>query len=191
MMAHHFLRTDIQPGQRHGTRVVVRHVPRAEALVDGHRSGYWLLRCDCGKECRLQANQISMSNRQSCGCQSDHTAKKLSTVTTSRLLNVTGMRFGILTALRRVGSSEQGSIWAFTCDCGKHTEVPLKHVRHGTTSSCGCLRARTASNRATILDINRPWRAAEHIDDRWLVMIGERSPIGAGATATPSVATRD
>lgn len=117
-MTHHSLRTDIQPGQRHGTLVVVRHVPRAEALIGGHRSGYWLLRCDCGKECRRQANQIGMSNRQ----------------------------------------------------------------------SCGCLRARTAQNKQTILDINRPWRADEHVDQDWLVLIGERSPVGAGTTATPAAA---
>jgi len=179
------LRTDIQPGQRFGTRVVIRHVPRAEAITEGRRSGYWLLRCDCGKDCRLQANQIGMSNRLSCGCDGNASGKRGRKAGVGRL-DVTGMRFGILTAIRCTGSSKQGALWAFRCDCGKEAVKRLKDVRHGTTSSCGCLRPRTAANQAAILNINRPWRAAEHVDQRWLVLTGECSPVGAATTDTQS-----
>lgn len=59
-------------------------------------------------------------------------------------MDITGQRFGRLTALKRIGSKPPyKSIWLCRCDCdGKTIEVPLQHLRGGPKSrvrSCGCL----------------------------------------------------
>jgi hypothetical protein len=59
-------------------------------------------------------------------------------------IDITGQRFGRLTALKRIGARPPyKSIWLCRCDCdGKEIEVPLQHLRGGEksrTRSCGCL----------------------------------------------------
>lgn len=55
--------------------------------------------------------------------------------------NLTGRRFGRLTAVERVGSSPEGSAtWLCKCDCGKDTIVPSIFLSNGHTKSCGCLK---------------------------------------------------
>lgn len=55
-------------------------------------------------------------------------------------LDVTGMRFGMLTAIKDVGKNKHGTRnWECACDCGKLTIVNVARLRSGHTSSCGCL----------------------------------------------------
>jgi hypothetical protein len=57
--------------------------------------------------------------------------------------DVTGARYGRLTAVRFVGSRRVGSqskrFWLLRCDCGAEVERPYSAFASGTTSSCGCL----------------------------------------------------
>ena len=54
--------------------------------------------------------------------------------------NITGQKFGRLTALERVGKNSCGhSIWRCQCECGRTTEVVLHSLTCGKTRSCGCL----------------------------------------------------
>lgn len=56
--------------------------------------------------------------------------------------NVTGERFGMLLAIKRVGSDNyKRAVWQFSCDCGNLTEASLNNVKSGTTKSCGCLKS--------------------------------------------------
>lgn len=60
-------------------------------------------------------------------------------------LDITGQRYGRLTALRREGRDEcpNGSIktlWSFQCDCGTVITRRLASVRRGDVASCGCIR---------------------------------------------------
>lgn len=58
-----------------------------------------------------------------------------------RVKNITGKRFGSLTAQERVGSDKwRHSTWRCTCACGKVTTVASHNLRIGTVSSCGCSR---------------------------------------------------
>ena len=57
--------------------------------------------------------------------------------------NITGMRFGRLTAIEYVGDREYKcgkklSMWKCLCSCGKETVVSLSALRTGNTKSCGC-----------------------------------------------------
>lgn len=56
-------------------------------------------------------------------------------------VDLTGQKFGMLTALKYVGPSAQrnGGKWLWRCDCGTETKARAKDVKFGSTRSCGCL----------------------------------------------------
>jgi hypothetical protein len=59
--------------------------------------------------------------------------------------DLTGQRFGKLTALRRIATPRGGSgaYWLCRCDCGNEKRGPAGNLRRGTLRSCGCLRRET------------------------------------------------
>lgn len=59
----------------------------------------------------------------------------------SKRVDLTGKRFGALTALRFVPANESPthvSGWMVRCDCGKERFVDGKNLRRGNYTSCGC-----------------------------------------------------
>jgi hypothetical protein len=65
----------------------------------------------------------------------------------SLIKDVTGQRFGRLTAIKYSHKSPDGkSVWLFRCDCGSYTEKRLCHVSSGQIKSCGCLRKESAAH---------------------------------------------
>ena len=55
--------------------------------------------------------------------------------------DITGMRFGRLTAISRYGYSDNWIIrWTCRCDCGNIVRVYRSNLVSGKTKSCGCLR---------------------------------------------------
>lgn len=64
-------------------------------------------------------------------------------------VDITGARFGLLTAVRQAGVTHDGkALWACLCDCGKEHVAIGKNMRNGNTKSCGCLRVARASETA-------------------------------------------
>lgn len=55
-------------------------------------------------------------------------------------LDVTGMRFGRLVAIRPTGKMRGRTAWECICDCGNTISVTTGDLRSGNTKSCGCLR---------------------------------------------------
>jgi hypothetical protein len=53
-----------------------------------------------------------------------------------KLVDMTGQRFGRLTAISRSDASK----WLFSCDCGQSKPINGKNVRRGLVTSCGCVR---------------------------------------------------
>ena len=59
----------------------------------------------------------------------------------SKLIDLTGQRFGQLRITSQAGSSKEGRVmWNCLCDCGKQPIVRGDSLRNGDTKSCGCLR---------------------------------------------------
>src|SRR3990167_9560710 len=67
----------------------------------------------------------------------------------SRLIDVTGQKFGRLAVKRKADNIILPSgvvktvwecVWECVCDCGVITLVPSHHLRSGRTKSCGCFR---------------------------------------------------
>lgn len=54
--------------------------------------------------------------------------------------DITGLKFGRLTAIRNTGNRTKCRhvIWEFSCDCGKISEHSKSRVVCGSTKSCGC-----------------------------------------------------
>ena len=59
----------------------------------------------------------------------------------SRIIDMTGQRFGRLTVVSRVKSHNSNAKWLCKCDCGNYTEVLGTTLRRGESNSCGCLRS--------------------------------------------------
>lgn len=58
----------------------------------------------------------------------------------SKLIDLTGQRFGRLVVIKRNGSDgNRNATWDCCCDCGNKTVVSGSELRRGRTKSCGCL----------------------------------------------------
>lgn len=65
----------------------------------------------------------------------------------SKLIDLTGRRFGRLVVIERSGEyrpldcpSSTFPMWRCKCDCGNETIAYGNNLRAGTTRSCGCIR---------------------------------------------------
>lgn len=69
----------------------------------------------------------------------------------SRAQDLSGSRFGLLTAIRRSESRHGATYWECRCECGATVVVAKKSLRVGHTKSCGCYRRQftTMRNRET------------------------------------------
>lgn len=85
----------------------------------------WLCVCTCGKQVIVRGSHLHSS--KSCGCTCGRKAA-----------NMTGMRFGKLTVIRRVGSMRSGdAAWECVCECGSIHLSSGSHLNN-KTRSCGC-----------------------------------------------------
>ena len=53
-------------------------------------------------------------------------------------LDLTGLKFGTLTAIRRVENVNGKAAWLCKCECGSEIIVLTKYLRSGQKQSCGC-----------------------------------------------------
>lgn len=68
----------------------------------------------------------------------------------SRAINIAGLKFGRLIAIKPCGKTNAGNIlWICNCECGNETIVPTQHLKSGNTKSCGCLNSELVSKRFT------------------------------------------
>ena len=85
---------------------------------------YWLCRCDCGNEKEILGNNLKRGAVSSC-----YACIKINA-------DITGQRFGMLTALHR--SEQNYGHWICRCDCGEITDVSIYKLLDGEAKSCGC-----------------------------------------------------
>lgn len=58
----------------------------------------------------------------------------------SKLIDLTGQKFGLLTVLERAENAGKQTRWLCKCECGKEKIVYTTNLRRGLTTSCGCYR---------------------------------------------------
>lgn len=100
----------------------------------------WVCRCECGKIHNVSAGDLKSGRIKSCGClqyQWPHQIK-----------NITGQRFGRLTALYPLDKRDnKGSVmWHCKCDCGNEADISVNCLVHGNYKSCGCLKKEIQEN---------------------------------------------
>lgn len=60
--------------------------------------------------------------------------------------NLSGMNFGHLTAIERIGTNKHGnSLWRCVCDCGNEKIVPGGRLTAGRIANCGCQSSKLRS----------------------------------------------
>jgi len=99
---------------------------------DGKTGRWWKCRCSCGK-LKLASTGSLTGKRptKSCGCLFwDKMA--------SRSKDISGRKFGKLTAINIAHKSKHGNFWYCKCDCGKEATIRIGHLISGRTVSCGC-----------------------------------------------------
>lgn len=68
----------------------------------------------------------------------------------SKLIDLTGQRFGRLVVVKRADNSADGRArWLCKCDCGKEIVTYGSWLRNGDTKSCGCLKLDMFIKRST------------------------------------------
>lgn len=97
---------------------------------------FWKCKCDCGKDFNATSYGLRKGYTRSCGC-------KYTQPESPAYIDITGQKFGYLTALTYTKGNFKGSLeikgkWNCLCDCGNYYDVPPKNLRNGNTKSCGC-----------------------------------------------------
>ena len=89
----------------------------------------WICRCSCGREKFVRANYLISGKVKSCGC------------IVSAGKNLTGQRFGHLTAMERTDQKAKSGtyLWRCKCDCGQEVLASVTQLTSGMKQSCGCL----------------------------------------------------
>ena len=95
----------------------------------------WKCKCECGNFINASSGDLVRGRIVSCGCNVLEYYDSLS-------LDVSGQKFGMLTAIEQCGKTgSKGNykrLWKCKCDCGNETFVTLSDLRTSNTISCGC-----------------------------------------------------
>ena len=110
-------------GQRFGRLTVVELLTEKRSGVEAK----YRCVCDCGNE-TVKTYPALMGGALSCGCLKIETRD-----------DITGQKFGRLTALEPIARPGKRLVWKCRCDCGKEMEVMPQYLKNGSTQSCGCL----------------------------------------------------
>lgn len=117
----------IEPGFRVGQLTV-------KSDSGERKNGYivWNCVCDCGNTIQLDKRTLQRGTVTDCGC-----------ITKIRpgQRDVTGVKFGMLTAQYCTGKKDKSGAyyWHCTCDCGGEVDASLHQLQAGYRRSCGCL----------------------------------------------------
>lgn len=108
--------------------------------VDSENGIRYLFRCDCGKEKVIFKKAVVSGKTKSCGCLSNEKVHERC------FKDLSGQKFGRLTALE-VDRNDKGKIyWLCKCDCGNSCTVLTNRLTSGHTKSCGCIEKEKIGN---------------------------------------------
>lgn len=89
----------------------------------------WICRCDCGVVLSIYENSLKRGNTTSCGCAKKDRAIRMGH---SKLKDLTGLRYGILTAQKCLGQGR----WLCICACGNERIVDKRYLYDGRAVDC-------------------------------------------------------
>lgn len=119
------------------------------------RSCFWLCECDCGNKKVVSGNSLSSGTVKSCGCLVSENAHR-------RMIDISGMVFGRLTALKYSHTKNKITYWLCKCSCGKEKAISSQSLKKGATKSCGCMmheeRRKLPFGEASFRDLFRSYK---------------------------------
>ena len=103
------------------------------------REFLWQCKCECGNDTIVPTNKLKNGHTKSCGCL------------TREYEDLTGLKFGRLTVLKRVESplykcGKHPVSWLCECDCGNTKIAQSRNLKAGITKSCGCYYTEVSSH---------------------------------------------
>ncbi|MCD8230647.1 MAG: transcriptional regulator [Clostridiales bacterium] len=125
------IREDLS-GQRFGSLTVIRPTEKRS-----HNRIVWECCCDCGETVLVETQYLKDGSTKYCKkCQKERRPKR----------DITGQRFGMLTALYSTEKRDrsQSVIWHCRCDCGNEADYSCGDLQRGNYLSCGCLKRAAA-----------------------------------------------
>lgn len=90
----------------------------------------WECRCECGAVRVVLESGLKRGTSKSCGCWARDILRE----------DLTGQRFGHLTAVICLGRIGKATKWECLCTCGRKHVAAAGNLKAGSTSSCGCQR---------------------------------------------------
>lgn len=122
-------------GQRFGRLTAIR---KSENRVGKSGRTAWVCQCDCGNVVEVETRSLRSGAKRSCGCLMK---EKFGKGRPDKAMDLTGQKFGKLTAIRATEERNRGSVmWECQCDCGNTALVKSSALTSGATRSCGCLK---------------------------------------------------
>ena len=115
-------------GQRFGKLTAISRLPSKE-----HRYYLWDCICECGGRAQVSTKKLIRGTIDNCGCVPKTTAKNGSIAE-----DITGRRFGKLTAISRAETKGEKTHWLCNCDCGGTRITSTFKLKSGHTWHCGC-----------------------------------------------------
>jgi len=98
---------------------------------------HFMCKCDCGTISNVRAYNIFEGKSTNCGC------KRKLMLREKHEKDITGMKFGKLTILKKIGLNEHGkNVYECKCDCGTIKNIVGSMVSGGYTYSCGCVHSK-------------------------------------------------
>lgn len=118
-------------GKKLGKITVLRKLPMRKTYVE------YECQCECGTKFITSAFALKSPYQKSCkNCRNP------------RIEDITGKKFGYLTAIKYVGKSKGNqTLWECQCECGNKVVIHKQNLISGHTKSCGCLNRKVASER--------------------------------------------
>jgi len=124
-------------GKKYGLLTVLRYT--GIVVKSGHREIE--CSCECGGSIVTSTKYLRKGTTPNCGCL------RKPNMTVGGYLDITGQKFGRLTAIDRTGEKAENGAnkWLFKCDCGNDFIHTASRVSNGKVKSCGCYVKEEAS----------------------------------------------
>ncbi|MBS0990518.1 hypothetical protein JK175_01440 [Lacticaseibacillus paracasei] len=121
-------------GQRFGRLTVLKRCG-TYTYPSGNKRSKWLCKCDCGNICEVKSNSLK-SGKKSCGCLEAENHKRFANE--NRDIDISGQRYGMLTAISKVGVTKSGAAWLCKCECGNERIVSIGDLRRKRYPTIDC-----------------------------------------------------
>jgi hypothetical protein len=95
---------------------------------------YWKFQCDCGNTAVLSLSSVQRGGSVSCGCY------RRRNIVIDKGVDITGTKYGMLTAVKHNYRKKAAHYWVFKCDCGVCVNRDMALVINGSVISCGCVK---------------------------------------------------